>query len=278
MKKSRNIGLDFRSKYLRKLIINSLKYADKGHVGPSFSLVEILRVLYDHYLIYDPKNPIMDSRDRLILSKGHGCLALYSILSDKGFFPIDDLNTFCELHSHLGGHPEKAKTPGVEASTGSLGHGLSIALGMALAARINKKLYRTVVIVGDGELNEGSNWEAAMSIAKHKLNNIILMVDFNKQQCNGPSEPVIPIEPLKLKLEAFGFLVKEVNGHSVRELKNICTKLPFSSSCPSAVICHTIKGKGVSFIEEKPQWHYKHSFQENEIQNLYHSLEKYKNI
>lgn len=162
MRESKNIGLDDRSKYLRRLAVNALDCAGKGHVGPSFSLIEILRVLYDHYLVFDPKNPDMKTRDRLILSKGHGCLALYVILADKGFFPTDDLNGFCKLNSHLGGHPERIATPGIEAPTGSLGHGLSLSLGVALAARIHKKSHRIIVIVGDGELNEGSIWEASM--------------------------------------------------------------------------------------------------------------------
>ncbi len=275
MIKCKSIGLDSRSKYLRKLIIDALKWAGKGHVGPSFSLVEILRTLYDHYLVYNSKNPTLDSRDRLILSKGHGCLALYVLLADKGFFPINDLTSFCKLNSHLGGHPEKARTPGIEASTGSLGHGLSIALGMALAARIKKKNHRIIVLVGDGELNEGSNWEAFMSIAKHKLDNLLLMIDFNQQQCNGPSSLVTPIAPLGLKLQSFGFVVEEVNGHCVRELQNICARAPFSFRAPSAIICNTVKGKGVEFVEDNPHWHYKHSFEEGEIEELYQNLEKY---
>ena len=177
--------LDSRSKDLRRNVIRMIEVDKRGHIGPALSLIEILRVLYDSFLKFQSQKPDWDDRDRLILSKGHGCLALYSILADKGFFNKRELDTFCQPDSILGGHPEKDKTPGVEASTGALGHGLPMGVGMALAARINNKNHRIVVIMGDGEINEGSVWESAMSAAKHKLSNLILFIDHNKLQSYG---------------------------------------------------------------------------------------------
>src|SRR5579862_478080 len=163
--------LDERSKYLRRLVVRALQGGERGHVGSSMSLIEIMRVLYDDILRVRPKEPKWFGRDRMILSKGHGCLALYVMLADKGFIPIETLDTFCRRDSILGGHPEAAKVPGVEASTGALGHGLSYGVGMALAARVQKRDSRVIVVMGDGEINEGSVWEAAMCAGKHRLSN-----------------------------------------------------------------------------------------------------------
>ena len=168
------------------------------------SLVEILRVLYDDFLVFDPKNTKLTSRDRFILSKGHGCLALYAILSDKNFFPKDELSIACEPKSILGGHPE-VKVPGVEASTGALGHGLSIGVGMALAAKLKKEKHKVVVVIGDGESDEGSIWESAMSASKHNLSNLIVLLDYNKIQSYGFVNEVLDLEPIKKKWESFGF-------------------------------------------------------------------------
>ena len=180
--------LDARSKQLRALMVRMLKGGRRGHIGSTLSLMEIFRVLYDDVLKYDAKNPKWKDRDRCVLSKGHGCIALYAILADKGFFPMEELDKFCMPDGILGGHPEYNKIPGVEASTGALGHGLSIGVGMALAARAQKKNHRVFVIMGDGEINEGSVWEAAMSAAHHGLSNLICIVDINNQQADGPSE------------------------------------------------------------------------------------------
>lgn len=204
-KSSLFLELDERSNYLRGLIVEALDGARRGHIGPSLSLVEILRVLYDDFLNYLPEDPEWEQRDRCILSKGHGCLALYTILADKGFFPKSELRTFCQHTSILGGHPEKGKIPGVEASTGALGHGLSIGVGIALAAKIKKRPFRTVVITGDGELNEGSIWEAALACSKHSLSNLTVLIDCNKLQCYGPTAEVMNLEPLVEKWQSFGF-------------------------------------------------------------------------
>lgn len=256
--------LDKRSLYLRSLIVEALKGGGKGHVGSSLSLVEILRVLYDEYLNYKPDNPFWEDRDRLILSKGHGCLALYALLADKDFFSKELLNNFCQEEALLGGHPERSLMPGVEASTGALGHGLSIGIGMAQAAKIKKKNYRVVVVTGDGELNEGSIWEGALHASKHKLSNLTIFVDYNKFQCFGPTNEILNLEPLKMKWEAFGFNCLEVNGHDVEELTR-CVKNLLYSTKPTAVICNTIKGKGLPFAENNPSWHYRNQFSEEDI-------------
>lgn len=266
------IELDTRSLALRELVIKALDGARRGHIGPSMSLIEILRVLYDDFLKFDSNNPEWEERDRLILSKGHGCLALYVILADKGFFPKEDLTKFCYHESHLGGHPEKGKTPGIEASTGALGHGLSIGVGMALAAKARGKNYKTVVITGDGELNEGSNWEAAMSCSKHNLDNIIVMVDYNKLQCYGAIKDVINLEPLASKWESFGFKALEVNGHDVYELRNALKSLAIKQVQPTVIICHTVKGKGFGFAEGNPEWHYRHVISDQDIERMRNCL------
>src|SRR5271155_5839918 len=197
--------LDARSRQLRKTIIRTVQAGNRGHVGSAFSLVEILRVLYDDILKYDASQPRWACRDRCILSKGHGCLALYALLADHGFFPEGELWKFCKADGILGGHPEYGKVPGVEASTGSLGHGLSIGIGMALAARMRKRANRVFVIMGDGEIDEGSVWEGAMWAGKHGLSNLVAIIDYNKIQSAGPTAEIQELEPLLDKWKAFGF-------------------------------------------------------------------------
>lgn len=248
--------LDSRSKYLRELAIDALEGGERGHIGSTMSLVEIMRVLFDKILVYDSKNPKMMDRDRLILSKGHGCIALYALLADKGFFSKDLLNSFCRFESNLGGHPERSHVPGVEAATGSLGHGLSIGVGMAMAARIRGKKHRTFVIVGDGELNEGSIWEAALAASHHKLTDLTVIVDYNGLQSYGPIEDVWNLEPLQEKWEAFGFDTHDVKGHDLSELERVLSSRN-SSGKPRAIIARTVKGKGIGFAEQNPKWHHK---------------------
>ena len=269
------IKIDSRSKYLRRLIIQMVEVDNRGHIGSAMSLVEILRVLYDDFLNYKANIPDWADRDRLILSKGHGCLALYSILIDKGFIKKRELSKFCKFDSILGGHPEFNKINGVEASTGSLGHGLPIAVGMAVAAKIKKSKHKVVVVTGDGEMNEGSNWEAAMTASKHKLSNLTLIIDYNKIQSYGYTKDVLDMEPLKEKLTSFGFACKEVDGHNVEKLKKIFKKLPFNSKKPSAIICHTIKGKGITYAEGKPEWHHKSKLTNQDIEKMYESIDQY---
>jgi transketolase len=267
------IALDSRSKSLRRTIVRALAAGGRGHLGAAFSIVEILRVLYDDVMKFDPRNPRWPDRDRFILSKGHGCLALYAILADKGFFPETELWKFCAADGILGGHPEYGKVPGVEASTGSLGHGFSMGVGFALAAKLDERPHRVLIVLGDGECSEGAIWEAALCASKHRLDNLTLLIDYNKQQTYGTIAEVQGLEPLAAKLEAFGFYVREVNGHDVSALKSTLAAVPFAPRKPSAIICHTVKGKGVSFTERNLSWHHRTKVSEAEVAALLVAIE-----
>lgn len=270
---SLKILLDKRSKDLRKNILDALFFANRGHFGSSMSLVEILRVLYDDIVNFDSKKPNMENRDRVVLSKGHGCLALYSILADKNFFNKNQFKKFLTLDSILGGHPEAHKVPGVEASTGALGHGLPIAVGMAISLKLKKKKSKVFVIIGDGELNEGSNWEALLSASKHNLNNLKIILDYNKIQSYDKIKNVLNLEPLSEKFKSFGIHVSEINGHSVNQLKsNFKNFLSNKRSKPSITICHTIKGKGFKLAENNPLWHHRNEFSISEKKIMYQSV------
>ncbi len=264
--------LDERSIKLRLNVLKMLGASRRGHLGSAFSLIEILRVLYDDVLRYDCSNLNWNERDRFILSKGHGCLALYAILADKGFFDDSEFDKFCNFGGMLGGHPDH-KIPGIEVSTGSLGHGLSIGLGFAMHGRRQKSSSKTVVVIGDGEANEGSIWEAAFSASKHRLDNLTVVMDYNKQQSYGPTNSIQDLEPLAEKWRAFGFEAIEVNGHDVKALQEVFLELPFSEGKPTVVICHTIKGKGIAYIENNPRWHHKSSLKDEEISSLYQKLQ-----
>jgi transketolase len=268
-----SILLDARSKELRRIIVQTLGAGKRGHVGAAFSVIEILRVLYDDVLRLDPRNPLWPDRDRFILSKGHGCLALYALLADKGFFPKEELSKFCASDGILGGHPEYGKVPGVEASTGSLGHGFSFGVGFALAAKLDGKNHRVFVVLGDGECSEGTIWEAALSACKHKLDNLTILVDYNKQQTYGTIEEVQGLEPFADKWATFGFSVREVNGHDTGELLSVLGSAPFEPGRPNAIICHTVKGKGVSFTEKNLAWHHKSKVTDAEVGALMSELE-----
>ncbi len=261
--------LDERSLALRRSIVNTLVAGGRGHLGAAFSLVEILRVLYDDWLNYRADDPGWPDRDRLILSKGHGCLALYVLLAEKGFFPVDELKTFCAFNSRLGGHPETI-IPGVEASTGSLGHGLAIGVGMAIAIRGASS--RIAVILGDGECDEGSVWEAAMLAAKHRLDNLVAIIDYNKHQSYGATGSVMELEPFTDKWRSFGFAVEEVDGHDVAGVKEAIESLPYGKGKPSALICHTVKGRGIPFTENNLSWHHKSGMKEEEVESLMRAL------
>lgn len=265
--------LDKRSIEFRKKILQMVDNARRGHIGSALSVVEIMRVLYEDVLRLDPKNPLWEDRDRFILSKGHGCLALYTALAEKGFIRNEELSKFCEFDSILGGHPQYGKVPGVEASTGSLGHGLSVGVGIALNGKIDKKDYRTFVLMGDGECNEGSVWEAAMCASKHKLNRLIAMVDYNKMQCYGPTCEVQDLEPFADKWKSFGFNVKEVNGHDMTALRDILKKTPFDNKKPQVVICHTVKGMGIRSLESHAPSHHKSRISDEEMKTFFKELE-----
>ena len=266
--------LDPRSVEHRREMLKMLEHAQRGHVGSALSVMEIVRVLYDDILRFDPRNPRWADRDRFIFSKGHGCLALYVMLAEKGFFPREELYRTCKFEAMLGGHPESRKIPGVEASTGSLGHGLSLGVGCALAARIDRKDYRTFVLVGDGESNEGSVWEAALSAGKHKLDTLTVIVDYNKMQSYGTTYEIQDMEPLADKWSSFGFSVREVDGHDVPALSKALQDGPYDSGRPSVLICHTVKGKGMRTTENNPDWHHKAKLKPEELQQLYAELEE----
>ena len=267
-----SVCLDERARALRRMQVEAMESAGRGHLPSALSLTEVLRVLYDDVLRFRSQQPDWRLRDRFILSKGHGCLALYAVLADKGFFPVSELATYCAADSRLGGHPE-TKVPGVEASTGALGHGLAIGVGMALAARLDGRDSRVFVVLGDGETNEGSVWESAMSAAKHKLANLVAIVDYNKFQSYGRTSEVLELEPLADKWRSFGFAVAEVDGHDVDGLRGTFAALPLEARKPSAVICHTVKGKGIPFIENDARWHHKSKLSAEEITALFGALE-----
>jgi transketolase len=262
---------DKRSCELRMKLLEILIAAGRGHIGSALSLVEIFRVLFDDVMHYDPLQPTWEDRDRLVLSKGHGCLALYMFLAEKGYFPEEELYTACRFGSRLGGHPLYG-LPGVEAATGALGHGLSIGVGMALAARIDKKHYRTLVVVGDGECQEGSIWEAAMNAGKHGLDNLTVIVDRNHMQCYGPTEEVQKLEPFADKWESFGFMVRECDGHDMRSIQDGLADKPFAKGKPRVLICHTVKGMGLTIAANNPDWHHKARLGEDEAAQLFKEL------
>jgi len=250
------------AKEIRKKILEMIYSSQSSHIGSALSCVDILSVLYFKILNIDPPNPWFSNRDRFILSKAHSASALYATLSERGFFAKEVLREYCKDGGRLPGHSTMHCVPGVEISTGSLGHGLSIGAGFALAARRDKRNYRTFVLLSDGECNEGSLWEAVMFAAHHKLDNLIAIVDCNKFQAFGKTKEVIDLEPLADKWRAFGWAVKEIDGHNFNQIKSSLKQFPFKKGKPGAIIAHTIKGKGVSFMENRLAWHYKSPKQE----------------
>jgi transketolase len=247
------------AKLAREIRINVLKMINRAkcsHVGSSLSIADLLAVLYSGILDVDPANPDWSDRDRFILSKGHGCAAVYAVLAEKGFFPKEWLDKFYLDGSRLFGHITHT-IPGVEASTGSLGHGLPIGCGMALAGKRDKKTYRAFVLLSDGECDEGSVWEAALFAPHNKLSNLTVIVDYNKLQALGSVKEILDLEPMAEKWKAFGWAVREIDGHDYEQIGNALMDVPFESERPSCIIAHTIKGKGVSFMENKFDWHYR---------------------
>ncbi len=232
-----------------------LAEAKSGHPGGSLSAVEIVTTLFWGVMRHDPENPAWPDRDRLILSKGHGCPVLYAALAEAGYTPIEELKTLRKLGSMYQGHPDRRFLPALEASTGSLGQGLSIAMGMGLANRWDKRTARVYVILGDGEVQEGQIWEAAMFGAYHKVDNVVAIVDYNKIQLDNFVKDVMEIEPLADKWRAFGWHTIEVDGHSIPQLQAAFREAPRVKGKPSVIIAHTIKGKGVSFMENNPKYH-----------------------
>lgn len=246
-----------KAKEIRRTIFKTICKGGGGHTPASLSIVEILTVLYQDILNIDPRRPKDAGRDRFILSKGHAGVALYAVLADKGFFDKSHLDTFGKKGTILGGHPDMHCVPGVEASTGALGHGLGFGVGVALAGKMDKKNYRTFVLVGDGECQEGSVWEAALFAPQHKLDNLTVIVDYNKLQAMDRLDEIVSLDPLADKWKAFGWEVREVDGHDVSKLKAIFKSIPFVKGKPNLIIAHTVKGKGISIMENMPIWHYR---------------------
>ena len=241
----------------RREVFEMIHKRGNGHWGGSSSCTELITTLYFHILRVDPANPKWEDRDRLILSKGHAAPILYNILAKKGYFPTEDLSAFRSLNSHLQGHPCMLQTPGVELSTGPLGHGISVGVGMALAARALIKSFWTFVIVGEGCLNEGQSWEAIMSAAKFKPSRLVIMVDYNKVQLDGPSDTIMPLDPLAEKFRAFNLNVasKIYDGHDVKSIMESWEWARQNQDEPCVIIYRTHKGKGISFTEDDNKWH-----------------------
>jgi transketolase len=231
--------------------------AKLGHVGGEMSAIDILVTLYFAVLHVDPARPDDPDRDRFILSKGHSAVALYTTLAHRGFIPMEQLDTFAQPLSKLNGHPDRNKVPGVETNTGPLGHGLPVAVGAALAAKLQDSSWRVFVLTGDGELQEGSNWEAAMAAAHYKLDNLTVIVDRNRLQQGDWTEQTMHLEPLADKWRAFGWSVVEVDGHNIAHLLETFARVPFEAGKPNCIIAHTHKGQGVSLMRDKAAWHHK---------------------
>lgn len=242
---------------MRIEIVKMVEIAGSGHLAPALSCADIIATLFFGIMNLDPKNPSDENRDRFVLSAGHKALALYTALALKGFFKKELLYTYNSFKSAFGGHPDASKIPGIEISTGSLGHGLPIGIGMALAAKILKKEYRIFVLMGDGELVEGSNWEASFAAKHYKLDNLVGIIDKNGLCADGTTCEVMDIEPLNEKLKAFGWSVVEINGHDVSQIFKALKNVPLEESKPTIIIANTIKGKGCSFMENKYEWHNK---------------------
>ena len=239
----------------RQKILTYILGANAGHTGGSLSCIDILNVLYNHTLNVGPENFSSPDRDRYIQSKGHCVEALFVVLADKGFFPESDLETLGKYQSHYIGHPTR-KVAGVEQNTGALGHGLPLSVGTALAAKLDNRAYRVFTLLGDGELPEGSNWEAALTAAHYKLDNLCAIIDHNKLQITGPTCDVCNTDPIDAKFESFGWAVRHVDGHNIKDLKETFGQMPFAPGKPSLVIAHTVKGKGISYMENQLKWHH----------------------
>lgn len=242
---------------IRQQVVRMTHRAKSSHVGSSLSMAEILATLYGGVLRVRPEDPSWPERDRFVLSKGHGCAGLYAALAERGFFPGHWLDDFCTDGGRLAGHATHKTAPGIEFSTGALGHGLGVACGTALAAARRKLPFRVYTLISDGECDEGSIWEAALFGAHHRLDNLVLIVDYNQIQSLGRVSDVLSLEPFGDKWRAFGWAVREVDGHDLGALDAALGSAPFEAGRPSCLVAHTVKGKGVSFMEDKLLWHYR---------------------
>jgi transketolase len=247
--------LRLKATAIRRHIVRMVAAAASGHPGGSLSAADILAALYFRVLRVDPGNPNWPGRDRFVLSKGHAAPALYAALAERGFFPVEELTGLRGIGSHLQGHPDRKGTPGVDASTGSLGQGLSIAVGLALAGRLDKADWRVYALLGDGEIQEGQVWEAAMAAAHYGLDNLTAFLDHNGLQIDGPVGEVMGIEPVVDKWQAFGWHVISIDGHDLGAILRACAEAAATRGRPSIIIAATVKGRGVSFMENRPEWH-----------------------
>jgi transketolase len=243
------------AKQIRREIIEMTGAAGSGHPGGSLSAVEVVVELFFDYMRIDPKNPHWPDRDRFILSKGHACPVLYAAMAERGYTPVDQLNTLRKLGSIYQGHPDVRFMPQLDASAGSLGEGLSLGIGMALAARFDGRSYRTYVMLGDGEIQEGQVWEAAMSGAFHKVDNVVAIVDYNHIQLDGFVKDIMEVEPLTAKWVGFGWHTIDIDGHDITAVRKALDEAATTKGKPTCIIAHTVKGKGVSFMENNPKFH-----------------------
>jgi len=249
--------LDGVAREIRKSIVRMITKAKASHIGGSLSAADILAALYFRILSIDPKDPEDGGRDIFILSKGHCCSALYAALAERGFFQKGKLDEFCANGGSLWGHVSRGCAPGVEATTGSLGHGLPIGLGMAIAAKRSNQKRKIMVMLSDGECDEGSVWEAALCAAHFRLDNLTIIIDYNKIQSFGSVKEVMNLDPLAGKWKSFGWEAREIDGHDMGQVVGVLEKLPLAAGKPSVIVANTIKGKGISFMENKLEWHYK---------------------
>jgi transketolase len=256
------------AKAIRVDIIEMLTASKSGHPGGSLSIADILTVLYFEEMNIKVEDPRWEDRDRFVLSKGHAAPGLYAALAERGYFSKEELKSLRKFESILQGHPDMKKTPGVDMSTGSLGQGLSATNGIALAGKLNKKDYRVYTIIGDGELQEGQIWEAAMSTSHYKLDNVVAFIDHNGLQIDGSNEEVMNVNPVDAKFEAFGWNVLVIDGHNLEEIKEALVKAKEVKGKPTAIIAKTVKGKGVSFMENKASWHGTAPNEEQKVQAL----------
>lgn len=248
--------IEERALEIRQHIFKMAVHANGGHIAPAFSMTDIVTELYfDHVLRYDAKHPNWEDRDYFVLSKGHGVLALYAALALAGYFPMEQLATFCKPGSSLGSLAKMGAVPGIEATTGSLGHGLSFAVGIALACKLDNADNQIYVLLGDGECQEGSIWEALMSAVHHRLDNLVVIIDYNGLQAMGSIVDIMTISGFSEKLRAFGFDTDDIDGHDYKSIKEALQKR--TQGKPRAVVAHTVKGKGISFMENIPIWHYR---------------------
>lgn len=249
-------ALKYTAAKCRRNVLRMIEAGHAGHMGGALSCIDIITTLYFHFMNIDPLNPALPGRDRFILSAGHKCMAQYAVLAERGFFDKDILDTYGSFNTRLPGHPDMHKLPGIEANTGALGHGLSIGLGMALGLRLDGLKSRVFVLMGDGELAEGSNWEAVSAAAHHRADNLVVFVDCNGLQISGKTTDIMNMEPVADRFSAFGWSVAEIDGNCIPRIAEVLEKIPFTPGKPSLIVARTVKAKGISFAEGVLKYHY----------------------